>query len=73
MSKYPAHKFKIGLTTATIWENGSFYSVDISRAYKNDQSEWQSTAKFFHADSLNLSKCVERAETWIGRQLNERT
>lgn len=72
MSKYPAHKFKIGLTTATIWGNDGFYSVDISRAYKNDQGEWQSTAKFFHADLLNLARCAERAETWIGRQLNER-
>lgn len=32
--------------------------------------EWQNTSSFHHSDLLNLSKCAERAETWIGRQVN---
>ena len=72
MANHPAHKFKIGLTTATIWENDGFYSVDISRSYKDEHNAWQSTAKFFHSDLLNLAKCVERAEVWIGRQVNDK-
>src|SRR6056297_1715509 len=39
MSNLPAHKIKIGLVTATIWNNDGFYSVDLSRSYKNGRSE----------------------------------
>lgn len=70
MSNQPIQKFRLGLITATIWKNDGFYSVDLSRSYKNDQGEWQNTSSFHHSDLLNLSKCAERAETWIGRQVN---
>lgn len=70
MSNQPVQKFRLGLITATIWKNEGFYSVDLSRSYKNDQGEWQNTSSFHHSDLLNLSKCAERAETWIGRQVN---
>lgn len=32
MANQPAKKIKIGLITATIWDNDGFYSVDLSRA-----------------------------------------
>jgi len=70
MTTQPAHKVKIGLITATIWKNESFYSVDISRSFKNNEGSWQSTTSFGHNDLLNLSKCVERAEIWVARQSN---
>ena len=35
MGPTPAYKFKIGLITATIWNKDGFYSVDMSRSYKN--------------------------------------
>jgi hypothetical protein len=69
MSKHPAHKLKIGLVTATVWENDGFYSVDISRAYKTE-GEWKSSSSLGHGDLLNAAKCVERAEIWINRQLS---
>ena len=68
MQNAPAHKVKIGLVTATIWDNNGSYSVDLSRAYKNDQGEWKNTNGLFHSDLLNASKCAERAEIWISRQ-----
>lgn len=70
MSNTPAYKVKLGLITATVWKNEGFYSVDISRSYKNALGEWQSTSSYSHADLLNVAKCAERAEIWISRQLN---
>lgn len=68
MSKLPAQKLRLGLITATVWDNDGFYSVDLSRSYKNNEGQWQSTSSFGHADLLNLSKCAQRAETWIAGQ-----
>lgn len=73
MSNQPAHKVKIGLITATIWENEGFHSVEISRSYKNGDNEWKNASGFFHADLLNVSKCIERAEIWISRQVGTRS
>lgn len=70
MTNQPAQKFKIGLTTATIWQNEGFYTVDLSRSYKSEGGEWRNTSSFHHSDLLNLAKCAERAEIWIGRQVN---
>jgi hypothetical protein len=70
MSKQPAYKFRLGLITATIWDNDGFYSVDMTRSYKNTEGNWQNTTSFAHADLLNLSKCADRAENWIARQSN---
>lgn len=70
MANQPAHKFKIGLITATVWRNDGFYSVDLSRSYKTDTGEWRNTGSFHHSDLLNLAKCAERAEIWIGRQIS---
>lgn len=69
MHKHPSHKLKIGLVTATVWENDGFYSVDISRSYKTE-GEWKSSASLSHGDLLNAAKCAERAEIWINRQLS---
>ena len=71
MSKQPAHKVKLGLITATVWDNDGFYSVDLSRAYKSNQGEWQSTPSFAQGDLLNVAKCAERAEIWIARQMSK--
>ena len=70
MSNLPAHKFKLGLSTATIWKNDGSYSVDITRAYKTADGAWKNTSGFFHSDLLNIAKCAERAEIWISRQLS---
>lgn len=72
MANQPAHKVKIGLTTATIWQNEGFYSVDISRSYKTGDNDWRSTSSFAQADLLNVAKCAERAEIWISDQATER-
>jgi len=68
MSNMPAHKVRIGLITATIWDNDGFFSVELSRSYKNAENDWKSTTGFFVSDLLNVAKCAERAEIWIARQ-----
>ena len=70
MTKSPAYKFRLGLITATIWDNDGFYSVDLSRSYKNGDGQWQSTASYGYADLLNVAKSAERAKNWIARQAN---
>jgi hypothetical protein len=73
MSNQPAYRFKIGLITATIWNNDGFYSVDLTRADKTQDGDWRNTASFGHNDLLNLSKCAERTESWIAKQLAANT
>jgi hypothetical protein len=68
MATTPAHKFKIGLVTATIWENDGFHSVDLQRAYKTREGDWKSSGSFSQGDLLNAAKCAERAEAWIARK-----
>lgn len=70
MSKQPAYKFRLGLITATIWDNDGFFTVDLARSYKDKDGQWQSTTSYGHADLLNIAKSVERAENWIARQAN---
>ncbi len=68
MSNQPAHKVRIGLITATVWENEGNHSVEVGRSYKTTEGEWRSVGSFFHNDLLNVAKCIERAEIWISRQ-----
>ena len=71
MSNQPAYKVKLGLITATVWDNDGFCSVDFTRSYKTSEGEWKNTASFAQGDLLNLAKCAERAEVWISRQAND--
>ena len=70
MANQPAQKFRLGLIVATIWDNDGFYSIDLSRSFKDAEGQWRNTSSFHHTDLLNVAKCAERAETWIGRQVN---
>ncbi len=62
MTNQPAHKVKIGLITATIWDNDGFHSVDVTRSYKTGDGDWKNTTSFAQGDLLNLAKVAERAE-----------
>lgn len=63
----PAHKIRIGYINATIWKNGDFYNVELSRTYK-EGDEYRETSSLGHHDLLNASKVLQRAETWIASQ-----
>jgi hypothetical protein len=64
----PAAKFRIGLVTATVWKNDAFYSVNLSRSYKDDDGNWQETDGLGQSDLLNAVKVLERAEAYIAGQ-----
>ena len=64
----PVYKVKIGRIAATIWNNDGFYSVDVTRAYKDSGDAWKSTNSFSQSDLLNVAKCAERAEAWINQK-----
>ena len=66
-SPKPAAKFRIGFVTATIWQNGDFYNVNLSRSYK-DGNEWKDGDSLGHGDLLNAAKVLQRAEAWISDQ-----
>ena len=43
----PAHEVRIGRLRATIWQNhhetqGAWYSITLTRSYKDGQGQWQS-------------------------------
>ena len=65
MANAPIHKMKIGLISATIWENDKFYSVEFSRAYKNGDDDWKSTTGFTVGDLPVVGKLTDMATDWI--------
>lgn len=64
----PAAKFRLGAITATVWKNDNFFSVTLSKSYRDGDDKWQETDSLFHGDLLNASKVLCRAEAWIAEQ-----
>jgi hypothetical protein len=68
----PIKRFRIGFVTASVWKNETadrpFYTVTVQRAYKDEKGDYQNNGNFNHADLLNLSRVVVRAENWIADQ-----
>ncbi|MBN8965820.1 MAG: hypothetical protein J0H89_10685 [Rhizobiales bacterium] len=60
----PAAKFRLGYVTATVWKNGEFHNVVLSKSYK-DGEEWKDTDQLGTGDLLNAAKVLERAEKYI--------
>ena len=54
MANKPAFKFKLGLITATIWDNDGFYSVDFARSYKDSDGNWKNTTSFAQERRVQL-------------------
>ena len=64
----PVAKVRVGLITASIWENktdkGTFYSTTFERRYK-DGDEWKSSHSYNTGDLLELAKAADLAHTQI--------
>ncbi len=64
----PAHKLRSGAIEVAIWaktgEKGAFYSVTMSRSYKQGE-EWKKADSFSGDDVIVLSKLLDMASTWI--------
>jgi hypothetical protein len=67
--KAPVAKIRVGLITASIWENttakGTFANVTFERRYKDGQDNWQSSHSYNADDLLALAKAADLAHTRI--------
>ena len=69
MSNQPAKKFRLGYVSATVWKNEGterpFYTVDVSRSYKDADGNIQNTNALNAADCLNAAFLLQKANNWI--------
>lgn len=63
----PAAKFRLGYVTATVWKNNDFYSVNVSRSYR-DGDDWKETDALGHGDLMNAVSVLQKAESFISEQ-----
>lgn len=71
--KPPAAEFRLGRIRATLWENysenhGAWYSVVVTRSYKDGQGNWKTAQSFGRDDLLVISEVTRMAYHWINRQ-----
>ena len=69
----PAHTSRIGSVKATIWRNtseegGQYFTVKVSKTYKDKDGNLQDGDNFREADLLNVAKVCERAGDWLAAQ-----
>jgi hypothetical protein len=64
----PIHQVRSGVLGVSIWrregEKGPFYSVTVSRAYRQGE-EWKHADSFGQDDLLLLAKLIDQAHSWI--------
>lgn len=69
----PAHVIRFGRIKAAIWANesanGTWYSVQVCRVYK-DGDEWKQTDSFGRDDLPLVCKALDHAHTWIFQQVS---
>jgi hypothetical protein len=63
----PVVKFRIGLVTATIWQNDKYFNTVLSKSYREGE-EWRETDQLGHGDLLNAARVLKRAEEYISDQ-----
>ena len=65
----PVAKVRVGLVTASIWENktekGTFHNVTFERRYRDAEGNWKSTSSYGLDDLLTLAKAADLAHTKI--------
>ena len=65
----PAAKIRVGLITASIWENktekGIFHNVTFERRYRDAEGNWKSSHSYNAEDLLALAKAADLAHTKI--------
>lgn len=64
----PIHEVRLGRVKAAIWqnetENGTWYSVVITRLYRKDD-RWETSTSFGRDDLPLVTKVADLAHTWI--------
>ena len=68
MKNSPLKTIRIGFINATIWFNEPYYSVTITRAFKDADGNWSDTTNFNHADLPVVALLAKEAEAFIRSQ-----
>src|SRR5262245_55922861 len=73
----PAHECRIGRIRATIWQNhhetqGTWYSITLTRSYKDGEGQWKSASSFGRDDLLVVGEVTRMAFHWIHRQYQQK-
>ena len=65
----PVDKVRVGLITASIWENltdkGTFHNITFERRYRDAEGNWKSSHSYSADDLLALAKAADLAHTKI--------
>jgi hypothetical protein len=66
----PVHEVRLGRIRATVWQNESengdaWFSVTISRSYKDSKGEWRTANSYGRDDLLVVSECCRLAFLWV--------
>jgi hypothetical protein len=66
----PAHDIRLGRLHASVWRNehateGVWFSVTLSRSYKDAQGQWHSASSFGRDDLLAVGELTRLAFHWI--------
>jgi hypothetical protein len=65
----PVHSIRLRNVRASVWANqteqGVFYSVKITRFYKDAEGNWKNSDGFGRDDLLLVAKAADMAHTWI--------
>ncbi|QJX01161.1 hypothetical protein [Frigoriglobus tundricola] len=68
----PAHEIRYGRVKIAIWRNsgkeGDWYSVALSRSYRDGQGIWKQAATLGKDDLLVAALAFEQAFAWISQQ-----
>jgi hypothetical protein len=59
--KAPVAKVRVGLISASIWEN----PTEKGKFYNDGEGQWQTTHSYGTGDLLELAKCADLAHTKI--------
>jgi hypothetical protein len=71
--KPPVHECRIGRIKGVIWENqsqkeGVWYSVTLTRNYKDGQGQWKSATSYGRDDCLVIAEVARLCWLWIAQQ-----
>lgn len=70
MANQPTETLRDGRLKATIWknfgDNGNFYTVNLSRSFKDEAGTWQDSDSYSGAELLRISRLAGKAYDRIG-------
>jgi hypothetical protein len=66
----PVHEHRLGRILGVVWKNRddqgrAFYSVQLSRLFRDDRGSWQRSTSFGRDDLLVACKVLDQLHTWI--------